>query len=174
MVEDAGIDDGLEKGVDALYGLCVALVRQSAREIGLTAASTLSTLERSGPRRVTDLAVLEGITQPSMTALVQTLERARFVVRGHDPKDRRVVLVSLTAAGARYLATHRDEAAGTVRRLVAKLAPPEISTLVGAAPVLCRLAALAGEERIAASVRRRGAPQALRRRPDAAPAAGRR
>ena len=38
--------------------------------MSLTSLSTLATLELTGPRRITDLAANEGVTQPSMTALV--------------------------------------------------------------------------------------------------------
>jgi DNA-binding MarR family transcriptional regulator len=38
--------------------------------LSLTAAATLITLRRSGSCRLTDLAASEGVSQPSMTALV--------------------------------------------------------------------------------------------------------
>src|ERR1700733_13335691 len=85
-----------------LHGLHAAAIRRLPREMSLTALSTLSTLDRSGPRRITDLAAVEGVTQPSMTFLVRTLERSEFVERRTDPADKRVVLVAITASGSRY------------------------------------------------------------------------
>jgi DNA-binding MarR family transcriptional regulator len=38
--------------------------------------SALSTLADGGLRRITDLAAIQGVAQPSMTAMVATLERA--------------------------------------------------------------------------------------------------
>ena len=52
-----------------------------------TAASTLVTLERTGPRRLTDLAVNEEVTQPSMTALVTQLEELGLAERRRNPAD---------------------------------------------------------------------------------------
>lgn len=92
---------------EALYRLVSVAVRQQPREISLTSASTLATVERTGPRRITDLAAIEGVTQPSMTALVTVLERAGLVERRQDPRDQRVVLVALTAAGTDYLRSRR-------------------------------------------------------------------
>src|SRR5580700_11989256 len=82
---------------EALYRLVSTAVQQQPREISLTSASTLATVDRTGPRRITDLAAIEGVAQPSMTALVNVLERAGLVERGQDPGDQRVVLVALTA-----------------------------------------------------------------------------
>src|SRR5580700_9903097 len=80
----------------ALHGLMVGVIRRVPRELSLTSLSTLSTLERAGPRRITDLAVVEGVTQPSMTALVRVLERDGLVARRGDPGDGRVALVAAT------------------------------------------------------------------------------
>src|SRR5271163_2788951 len=84
----------------ALYGLVSGAVRRIPRELSLTSASTLATLERTGPRRITDLAVIEGVTQPSMTTLVKVLERDGMVERRGDPGDGRVALVAVTEAGS--------------------------------------------------------------------------
>ena len=91
--------DGRITVAEALYRLVSTAVQQQPREISLTSASTLATVDRTGPRRITDLAAIEGVAQPSMTALVNVLERAGLVERGQDPGDQRVVLVTLTAAG---------------------------------------------------------------------------
>jgi DNA-binding MarR family transcriptional regulator len=42
-----------------------------------TAAATLVRLQRSGPARLTELAVAEGVTQPSMSTLVARPRRPR-------------------------------------------------------------------------------------------------
>jgi DNA-binding MarR family transcriptional regulator len=44
--------------------------------LSLTATATLATLDRSGPSRLTWLAVREGVTQPAMTQLITRLEDA--------------------------------------------------------------------------------------------------
>src|SRR5271155_5110573 len=134
----------------ALYRLVSAAVRQQPREISLTSASTLATVERTGPRRITDLAATQGVTQPSMTALVSVLERAGLVERRPDPRDQRVVLVALTAAGTDYLRSRRRAGAEAFARLIDKLPPDETAILLAAAPALQHLHELDDEQRASA------------------------
>jgi DNA-binding MarR family transcriptional regulator len=135
---------------EALYRLVSVAVQQQPREISLTSASTLATVERTGPRRITDLAAIEGVAQPSMTALVTVLERAGLVERGQDPRDQRVVLVALTAAGTDYLRSRRRAGAEAFAQLIEKLPPEETATLLAAAPALQHLYELDDEQRAAA------------------------
>ena len=132
---------------EALYGLVTAAVRRGPREMSLTSLATLATLDRSGPRRITDLAVIERVAQPSMTALVSTLERAGLVERRGDPADRRVALVALTAAGAGLLRSRRRAGAEAFEQLIGKLPPDEAAALAAAIPALRRLRELDNEDR---------------------------
>jgi Transcriptional regulators len=79
---------GIAAGVERLIGLVRSL--SPADGLSLTAAATLATLERSGPRRLTALAVQEGVTQPAMTQLIARLQDAGLVDREADPADGRV------------------------------------------------------------------------------------
>jgi DNA-binding MarR family transcriptional regulator len=124
---------------EALYALSATVLRRIPREVSLTAMSTLATLERTGPRRVTDLALVQGVSQPSMTSLVSTLERAGYVERRSDPSDRRAALVALTADGTRALRDRRRAGAESVAALVDKLSPDEAARLVAVLPLLQRL-----------------------------------
>ena len=133
----------------AIYPLLTAAVRHQPRDISLTAASTLATVERSGPRRITDLAVTQGVTQPSMTALVTVLVRAGLAERRADPRDQRVVLVALTAAGADYLRSRRRAGTEALARLTGKLPSDEVAALLAAAPALRHLHELDNEQRAA-------------------------
>ena len=51
---------GIASGLERLIGLVRSLTPPDG--ISLTSAATLATLERSGPRRLTALAVQEGVT----------------------------------------------------------------------------------------------------------------
>jgi len=138
---------------EALYGLVTLAVRNGPREISLTAASTLSTLDRTGARRLTDLAVIEGVTQPSMSVLVTGLEQAGLAERRPDPADRRVVLVTLTAAGADYIRARRRAGAGAFADLIDKLPQDEAAALAAAVPALNRLREMDSDRRAAAAER---------------------
>jgi DNA-binding MarR family transcriptional regulator len=115
--------------------------------MSLTALSTLSTLNRTGPRRITDLAVAEDVTQPSMTKIVITLEQSGLIERRGDPTDKRVALVALTTAGTHYLKTRRRLGAKAFVELLDELPDDEIATLLAAVPALEHLLALDDEQR---------------------------
>jgi DNA-binding MarR family transcriptional regulator len=134
-----------------LHGLTAAAIRRSPREMSLTAMSTLSTLDRSGARRITDLATVEGVTQPSMTALVSALERSKFVERRADPTDKRVVLVAITASGVRYVRARRRAGAEAFALLIDKLPAEELKALATASTALEHLLQLDEKQRDSAS-----------------------
>ncbi|WP_063836027.1 MarR family winged helix-turn-helix transcriptional regulator [Actinacidiphila yeochonensis] len=150
---------GLRSAV-AVHGLLASLLRHAPRDLSLTSLGVLSTLDRCGPRRVTELAALEGVTQPSVTTLVNSLERAGYAERRADPADRRVVLVALTPEGAEYLHSRRRTSAETYARLIARLTPEQGAALAEAVPALERLRELDDEER------EPGTPASGPRRPD--------
>ena len=132
---------------EAIYALGATVIRRIPREVSLTAISTLSTLERTGSRRITELAVVQGVSQPSMTSLVSTLERAGYVERRSDPSDGRAALVGLTDDGARALRDRRRAGTESVAELIDKLTEAEAGGLLAALPVLHRLRELDQEQR---------------------------
>lgn len=113
----------------------------------LTSSATLATLDRTGPRRITDLAAIEGVTQPAMTVLVRVLEESGLVERRGDPSDRRVTLVCLTEAGASYVRARRLAGVQAFERLIDELTDDEVEALVAALPALQRLAELDSQDR---------------------------
>lgn len=131
----------------ALYGLATRAARRLPRDMSLTSAATLATLDRTGPRRITDLAAVEGVTQPAMTTLVRVMEESGLVERRGDPSDKRVTLVCLTKAGASYVRTRHQAGVHAFERLIGKLADDEIESLVAALPALKHLAELESQDR---------------------------
>ena len=116
-----GLASGLAAAIERLIGLFRSL--SPANGLSLTAAATLATLERSGPCRLTWLAVREGVTQPAMTQLIGRLQDAGLVDRMADPADGRVVQVRLTADGKATLAGRRAVRADRLAGLLARLSP---------------------------------------------------
>ncbi|MEN3540996.1 MarR family transcriptional regulator [Microbispora sp. ZYX-F-249] len=128
----------------------LAVRRLSTRDISLTAATTLSYLDRNGPARLSVLAAEQGVTQPSMTQLVQRLEREGLVSRGVDAQDGRAVLVGVTDAGRALLAERRRRRRERLDELLGTLSPGELRELTRAAgeflPLLRRLLQNAADE----------------------------
>ncbi|MGW1533036.1 MarR family winged helix-turn-helix transcriptional regulator [Streptomyces aureus] len=131
----------------ALYGLATRAARRLPRDMSLTSAATLATLDRTGPRRITDLAAVEGVTQPAMTALVRVMEESGLVERRGDPSDRRVTLACLTEAGASYVRTRHQAGVHAYERLIGELSGDEIEALMAALPALKHLAELESQDR---------------------------
>lgn len=109
-------------------------------DISLTAASTLRRLEREGPRRLTELAADEGVTQPAMTQLAQRLERDGLAERATDATDGRVVLVRVTQAGRDLLARRRAVRAEHLAARLGRLTADDQALIAAALPALERLA----------------------------------
>jgi DNA-binding MarR family transcriptional regulator len=115
--------------------------------MSLTSMSTLATLDQTGPRRITDLAAVEGVTQPSMTVLVSGLERLSLVERRADPTDKRVALIRLTSSGSDYLRRRRRAGAEAFDQLIDMLPADEIEALAEATTALGHLRDVDEEER---------------------------
>jgi DNA-binding MarR family transcriptional regulator len=139
--------DASQASAAAVYGLLATLLRRAPRDISLTSLATLSTLDRAGTKRITELAAIEGVTQPSMTTLVASLEKQGLVDRAGDPKDKRVSLVSLTPAGREYLTNRRQAGVDSFAVLVSELPPDEAAALAAAIPALVRLRELDQRQR---------------------------
>lgn len=106
--------------------------------VGLTPAQfwTLNNLNASGEVSCGPLASRLGITLPSVTALVDPLERAGLVRRVRSSEDRRVVRLALTARGTALLGRVWAQIEKEVAERVRDLSPREIAA---AARVLAAL-----------------------------------
>ena len=130
-------DDLAQQLDDAVVALRSATLSRSG--LSLTAAATLARLQH-GPARLTELAVAEGVSQPSMTALVARLADQGLVVRAADPRDGRAVVLSLSAEGERLLARRREERTARLTGPLADLSPDDVRRIAEALPALTRLA----------------------------------
>jgi DNA-binding MarR family transcriptional regulator len=125
---------GIAAGVERLIGLLRSL--SPADGLSPTAAATLATLERSGPRRLTALAVQGGVTQPAMTQLIARLEDTGLVRREADPADGRVVQVRLTDQGRDTLARRRAVRAERLAVILDRISPQDRAALAAALPAI--------------------------------------
>jgi DNA-binding MarR family transcriptional regulator len=116
------------------------LRRQFAQaEITLTQARTLTTLATRGPHRVTDLALLEQVAQPTMSTLVARLEDHGLVQRSRDPSDPKVTLISITREGTKQWRSLVALRTNLLASGLALLTVSEKRSLEAALPALERL-----------------------------------
>ncbi|WP_222853477.1 MarR family winged helix-turn-helix transcriptional regulator [Fodinicola acaciae] len=132
---------GHTAAVEALDEISRMLTRQLASigEVSFSALATLATLDASGPWRLTELAVRENVSQPSMTAMISRLVRQGMVVRGADPADARIALIEITDEGRAVLRRRRAGRLAFLSSLENRLTSDERHALAAAAPALRRL-----------------------------------
>jgi DNA-binding MarR family transcriptional regulator len=136
------IEDLAQQLDDAVVGLRAATLPRAG--LSLTAAATLARLQRSGPARLTELASAEGVSQPSMTALIARLAGQGLVQRAADPHDGRAVVLTLTPTGGEVLAQRRAERTRQITGPLAGLSDDDVRRIADALPALIRLAGALG------------------------------
>jgi DNA-binding MarR family transcriptional regulator len=92
-----------------------------------------------GPRRITELAAEERVTQPAITLLVNRLAERGWVERVPDPSDGRAVLVSLTPVGKDVFEQLRAEYRALLHEEMAMLDDSEVTALAAAIEILDKL-----------------------------------
>ena len=71
--------------------------------LSLSGLGILGSLNRSGPLAATRLAIEERLQPQSLTRLVADLERLQLISRKRNERDRRELIIAITAKGHRIL-----------------------------------------------------------------------
>ncbi|MGH2594568.1 MAG: MarR family winged helix-turn-helix transcriptional regulator [Actinomycetota bacterium] len=129
---------------DRLHSAAIHLLRRLRVEdeaLGISAPrlSALSVLVFGGPRRVGELAEAEQVEPPTMTRLVDGMERDGYVVRAPDPDDRRAVIVRATSKGVRALRKGRAQRVEALAAGLRTLPPEQLAVLAAGVDVLERV-----------------------------------
>jgi len=117
------------------------LARHLGGELSRTEAGVLNTLS-DGRQRITELAELEGLAQPTMTILVKQLEQQGLVTRERHADDGRVVLVDLTERGVAALGHVRAQASAALRSVLTETPDDQIEALTATTEALQALIVL--------------------------------
>ena len=129
---------------DRLHSVAIHLLRRARREdaaMGLppAQASVLSVLVFGGVRTLSALADVEQVKAPTMTRIVDALEREGLAQRQPDVDDRRKVNIAATAAGVRLMQQGRSRRVKALAQLLADLDRNERAALDTAIVLLARL-----------------------------------
>jgi DNA-binding MarR family transcriptional regulator len=108
------------------------LYRHSGRTLPYAVASLLASLIDEGPRRITQLAEHEGLSQPAVTQLVARLEREGLARRDAIAEDGRATMVSITDEGAQAIGELRDTTEAVLRDLLSELSDRDLKWLYAA------------------------------------------
>jgi DNA-binding MarR family transcriptional regulator len=116
-------------------------LRKELAPLGITGgqASLLWAIRTNPGIGVRELAELEGVSAPAMTAYVDRLEAAGLVARRRSERDRRRVELALTDGGARVLRSARSRRTAWLAARLQRLDPDELEAVEAALPALRRL-----------------------------------
>jgi len=124
----------------AIARLSRRLRRHELAGLTPTQLAALSTVERSGPLRLGDLAAAEGIAPSTLTRLVAVLEELGYVQRCADPKDARASTLAITPKGHETLERLRAEGTALLTQSLMLLTAEQRAALAAAVPALEQLA----------------------------------
>jgi DNA-binding MarR family transcriptional regulator len=135
----------VEVVADRLHSAAIHLLRRLRAEdeaLGISAPrlSALSVIVFAGPIPIGELAAAEGVRPPTMTRLVDGLERDGLVRREPRSDDRRVVVVRATGKGTRTLTRGRSRRVEVLAGRLRSLPRGDLATLAHAADLLERVA----------------------------------
>jgi DNA-binding MarR family transcriptional regulator len=105
------VDDDLQGLGEELITTAARMVRWVPKDHGFTlslaATRLLARLQDNGPTRISDLAIAERCSQPTITNHIKRLEASGLVNRHVDPADARAWIIDLTESGEQQLARMR-------------------------------------------------------------------
>lgn len=113
--------------------------RRSGVGVGTVSWRVVSTIERYGPLRLSEIADRERVSRPTATAVIKRLEEEGLVQRAPDPTDSRSSLISTTPQGVAQLGAWRSQLALGVGGLLEDLPAEDVATLDRASQILARL-----------------------------------
>jgi DNA-binding MarR family transcriptional regulator len=131
----------LSTAADRFHSAAIHALRYARREddaSGLSPArlSALSVLVFGGPKTIGDLADAEQVRPPTMSALVDGLEKDGLARRAPDQHDRRLVRVHASARGRRVLQRARERRIAALAERLSNLDANEIELVRHAAELV--------------------------------------
>jgi DNA-binding MarR family transcriptional regulator len=118
----------------------VRRARTADQELGVPPGqlSALSVLVFGGERTIADLARAEQVTSPTMTRVVDGLERAGLATRRPHPDDGRATLVRATSKGRRVMERGRQNRVRLITGVLQRMPPDDLAAVARATAALAR------------------------------------
>lgn len=142
----ARMDEDLHALGEDLITTAARVVRWVPKEdgfgISLAAARLLARLNDNGPTRISDLALAERCSQPTITNHVKRLEAAQLVDRTADPRDARAWMIKLTKKGNQQLTLMRASIGTSLAPYLATMSKRDLKALRDGVDAMQRLMAV--------------------------------
>jgi DNA-binding MarR family transcriptional regulator len=116
-----------------LYHRHIFRINRHASGLETAQYRVLGVLMKSGPLPISEIGRDLYISKPYMTVLIDSLMEKGLIERGNDPKDRRVILVSITPGGKKHLLRAFEVYKQDVKSLLSGLGKNDISQLCSSA-----------------------------------------
>jgi DNA-binding MarR family transcriptional regulator len=102
---DSALSDFIEKIEDVMPVVMKGIAKMHTNELSkgkitLPQFFVLSHLYKHGESKMNELAKVMDVTTAAATGIVDRLVRCGYLARSYDPKDRRVINISLTQKGS--------------------------------------------------------------------------
>lgn len=120
----------------AVARLARQLRQNSPGGLTLSQWSALVSVEERESVRIGDLADAEGVSAPTATRLVASLEEAGLLSRTTDPADRRTAYVALTDEGRSKLESARSVRTASLAYRLSEMPEADVRRLVELLPLL--------------------------------------
>jgi DNA-binding MarR family transcriptional regulator len=150
------MDEDLHALGEDLITTAARVVRWVPKEdgfgISLAAARLLARLHDDGPTRISDLALAEKCSQPTITNHVKRLEAAHLVDRTADPRDARAWMIKLTKKGYQQLSSMRTSIGTSLEPYLATMSKRDIKALREGVEAMQRLMAVKMETQMPSGV----------------------
>lgn len=115
------------------------LRQQDGNGLGPTLTSALASINRNGQLTHGELAALEQLAPPTITAIVAKMEAAGLITRTTDERDRRITRIEITESGIEQLDDVRHRRTEWLEAQLLALTDDELARLHAAADVLAKL-----------------------------------
>jgi DNA-binding MarR family transcriptional regulator len=141
------MDNDLNDPVALFLRSILALGRRVRAErppgsLSLSGLGILGSLNRHGPLAATRLAIEERLQPQSRTRLVADLERLQLISRKRSTRDRRALIIAITAKGRKALLEDLAARRSWLERAMATaLTPGQRAAILEASVLMMRLAA---------------------------------
>jgi DNA-binding MarR family transcriptional regulator len=127
----------------ALNSVAIHVVRRARtadRELGVPPGqlSALSVLVFGGDQTVASLAAAEQVTSPTMTRILDGLERNGLATRSPHPEDRRAMVVKATRKGRTLMERGRRNRIAVIAALLDTMTAHELAHVAAATSALAR------------------------------------
>ena len=136
------VSEDLHQLGESLVSTAAAVIRRvptDGMEVSLAAARVMARIQDNGPCRISDLAIQERSSQPTITNHVKRLEAAGLVQRSTDPRDARAWLIDLSPLGRQRLVEIRTRLGTNIEPMLEKLSARDRKVLRAGLEVMQRM-----------------------------------